>query len=225
MKIYIGNIDNMQVWITDDAPSMHMLLAGRSGMGKTSALYQIERNIAEQGGCVIIINYHGTHESMKKRKGIQCIDVWGEGVALPLLKPYFQEGELAENQADVVERAVEVFAGTANLGIRQIAALRTAVENASKRLLAGDNELRLIQEELVLSDNSFASGVVDKFSYLFRMGNLHTGDEILHPDSIILLDLDCGSLSAQKQYAELILSALWRKIRFSQAEREISRCL
>ena len=39
------------VHIAEDADNSSLLVLGRSGSGKTYALQQIEKNIAENGGC------------------------------------------------------------------------------------------------------------------------------------------------------------------------------
>ena len=53
------------VHIAEDADNSSLLVLGRSGSGKTYALQQIEKNIAENGGCVPV-SY--THLDVYKRQ-------------------------------------------------------------------------------------------------------------------------------------------------------------
>ena len=76
MQIKLGSLTTFWRYIktAEDADNGHLVITGRSGSGKTYALQMIERGIAESHeAAMIVLNFHGTHDSLREREGSGCI--------------------------------------------------------------------------------------------------------------------------------------------------------
>ena len=69
------------VHIAEDADNSSILVLGRSGSGKTYALQQIEKNIAEGGGMVLVLNFNSTHDFLNygENQKVKRINIRAEG--------------------------------------------------------------------------------------------------------------------------------------------------
>ena len=84
------------VHIAEDADNSSILVLGRSGSGKTYALQQIEKNIAEGGGMVLVLNFNSTHDFLNygENQKVKRINIRAEGYPFPLFCPMiFPDGQ------------------------------------------------------------------------------------------------------------------------------------
>ena len=118
------------VHIAEDADNSSLLVLGGSGSGKTYALQLFEKNIAENGGCVLIINFNQTHDllNFNENQRVKRISVRSAGYPFPLFcRIPFPDGHMEED-SDITESILEIFSGTLPLPVRQKAELRRAVQ-------------------------------------------------------------------------------------------------
>lgn len=198
------------VRLAEDSDNLSILLLGRSGSGKTYALYEIERNLASSGEAVLILNFHGTHDVLEKCQSTNWIDAYTEGIPLSFLSPVPQLGKRAEDLDDVAEAALEVFCRVSSLQVHQRAVLRKAIGCVLQRKCAIENEILAIGEELRKDEDDSAGAVYDKFYMLFTKGQLSEGRQLVESGKVTVLDLSGYSEQVQTFFAEMVLSCIWR---------------
>lgn len=200
--------------ISKDSDNQSVLILGRSGSGKTFALQTIEKNIADSGGIVLVLNYYGTHEALKKDENVIWINASAEGIPLTILTPIKRPDETVEDELDIAEAVLDVFYSVCpNMGSRQRAVLREAVIYAIKDRRTVEDEIGAIGSALHKMNEKAAEALFDNFFNVFAKVKLFTGQKIFERGKITVLDLSNFSENTQSFAAELVLSCLWRYFR------------
>jgi len=197
--------------IDGDAENMSILITGKSGTGKTTALRKISRNIADDGGSVLMLSFRGTQAMMAHGGNVRKISAYKEGIPLTMLAPVSHPDGSREDVDDVIESVVNIFADVARLQSRQKMALREAVGRAVRSRDSRANEVGAIGRELCRDrENEAAIAVYERFHGVFKKAVVSAGKPFLESGKITVLDLDGFSPDTQKFLAELVLAILWR---------------
>lgn len=201
------------VHIAEDADNSSLLVLGRSGSGKTYALQQIEQNITENGGCVLIINFNQTHDllNFSENQRVKRISVRSAGYPFPLFcRIPFPDGHMEED-SDITESILEIFSGTLPLPVRQKAELRRAVQQVVEHSEMWQKGIYAVGELLLQRDEEAAWRVYDKFHAIFRGIEFRAQEEaIFSPGEITILDLGDYAFDVQHFLAEMTLAILYR---------------
>lgn len=204
------------VYIAEDADNSSILVLGRSGSGKTYALNQIEKNIVESGGMVLVVNFNFTHNFLndEENQKVKRINVRAEGYPFPLFCPMvFPDGH-REQEEDIVESILEIFGGVLPLPVRQKAELRMAVQKVVEHPEMWAQGIQEVGELLLMREEEAAWRVYDKFYSLFRSVEFRQQEEtIFRPGQITILDLGEFAANVQHFISEMTLGTLYRYFR------------
>lgn len=217
--ISLGNIGerDRQLKIADDADNSSILITGRSGSGKTTALQKISQGIASGGGTVLMVSFHGTHAGMEGHEKVKRINIRKEGIPFSMMTPAFHLDGSMEEQEDVAEAVADIFSDVLRLGPAQKIMFQGAVLEAVGRESGSGDEIKAIGQALenLLENGSShaAANVYGKFDSVFKKVKICAVPGVLKPGMITVLDLDGFSAHVQGPLAELILSILWRYYR------------
>lgn len=201
------------VHIAEDADNSSLLVLGRSGSGKTYALQQIEQNIIENGGCVLIINFNQTHDllNFNENQRVKRISVRSAGYPFPLFcRIPFPDGHMEED-SDITESILKIFSDTLPLPVRQKAELRRAVQQVVEHSEMWQKGIYAVGKLLLRRDEEAAWRVYDKFHAIFRGIEFRAQEEaIFSPGEITILDLGDYASDVQHFMAEMTLAILYR---------------
>ena len=159
--------------VAEDAENASILITGRSGAGKTVAMQKISRNIALDGGTVVMLSFHGT-QSMIREEGGAVIDVRKEGLPLPILAPVCRPDGSRENLLDAAGEVTDVFSDVLRLGAREKLEFQRAVQKAMERgdypedMEAIGKALIRLLEDKANGNKKVAEKVYEKFDSVFR---------------------------------------------------------
>lgn len=201
------------VRIAEDADNSSILILGRSGTGKTYALQQIEKNIAERGGLVLIVNFNSTHDFLKyeENQKVKRINVRAEGYPFPLFCPMIFPDGRREREEDIVESILEIFGGILPLPVRQKAELRRAVQQVVEHPEMWQQGIHAVGELLLQREDEVAWRVYDKFCNIFRSVEFCPQEEVIFcRGQITILDLGDYAMSVQHFIGEMTLAILYR---------------
>jgi type IV secretory pathway VirB4 component len=200
------------IYTSEKMSNDHILITGRSGSGKTMALYKVERSIVRKGGQVLVLNYNMTH-SVFCDSEIRHYSVKDEGFPFSLLTPIRYPDGKEEQAEDIAESLVNVFASVSRMGAKQKMAFRKAVLLAIEDRTDGADELQLLGKTLSSIENMASTSVYSDFWYLF--GRIKTSYKVVGMDSGKILSLDFTGYSSEVQriLTELVLALIWRYYR------------
>ena len=214
MEILLGktNGSDLKIWTASDADNGHILETGRSRSGKTYAMQILEERIANEGGCVVVLDYNGTHSNVRKSGQIQRIEIYKKGLPFLLLTPLTLLDGSFEREMDIMEAVVDVFHTVAPLQSKQRMALREAVLMAiTDKSGKEKDEFRRIMAALKELEDSSAESVLDKFFPIFSGVRVWSQNRFsLEKGKIQLFDLNGYSPYVQRLLAELIIAVIWR---------------
>ena len=201
------------VHIAEDADNSSILVLGRSGSGKTYALQQIEKNIAEGGGMVLVLNFNSTHDFLNygENQKVKRINIRAEGYPFPLFCPMIFPDGRREREEDIVESILEIFGGVLPLPVRQKAELRMAVQQVVEHPEMWAQGIQAIRDLLMQREEEAAWRVYDKFYSLFSSVEFRQQEEkIFSSGQITILDLGDYTANVQHFIAEMTLAILYR---------------
>ncbi len=201
------------VHIAEDADNSSILVLGRSGSGKTYALQQIEKNIAEGGGMVLVLNFNSTHDFLNygENQKVKRINIRAEGYPFPLFCPMIFPDGRREREEDIVESILEIFGGVLPLPVRQKAELRMAVQQVVEHPEMWAQGIQAIRDLLMQREEEAAWRVYDKFYSLFSSVEFRQQEEkIFSSGQITILDLGDYAANVQHFIAEMTLAILYR---------------
>lgn len=202
--------------IAGDADNSSILVLGRSGSGKTYALQQIEQNIAESGGMVLVVNFNATHDFLyyEENRNVKRINVRSVGYPIPLFYNLSSPDGHMEEETDISESILDIFSGIMPLPVRQKAELRKAVQQVVERPEMWQQGIHTVGELLLQGEDEAAWRVYDKFYNIFRMVEFCPQEEaIFRQGKITILDLGDYASNVQHFIAEMTLAILYRYFR------------
>ncbi|HIV38416.1 MAG TPA: type IV secretion system DNA-binding domain-containing protein [Candidatus Blautia stercorigallinarum] len=212
----IGVMKNqMPVTISPASPNEHILMAGTSGSGKSTRIKSMLKDCLERQETVIVIDINGCDFCQLDEK-VNIISALEDGLN-------FSPLDIGKRNEDgyvgYISYIVESFSSIASLGIRQMGVFREAVIYALDHRKEYGNDMLAIAEGLRLQDSNVATGVYNKLwnllnSKAFQRGNRHC----MKAGTINVISLKGINPSTQKQIAELMLFAIWKKCRVMEGK-------
>lgn len=207
---------NRFIEVSKNAFNSSLLLTGLSGSGKTWKLRKLEKSLAESGEHVLVLDYHGTHQSLDSDEEeflVRRMKVDEEGIPLGLFTPLSLPNGSWENSEDVANEIVKNFSYiNGGLGSKQAATLRRAAAQAYGIHGHFSNDLRALDfalQEMERND-SIAADLREKFWTVFHYGNFYAGENFLESEKVNIYDFNAFDLETQKGLIELLLGTVWR---------------
>lgn len=221
--MYIGNFNGKSCWISRNSPNCSVCVTGISGMGKTTRLNYIELLNTKSGATVLVLDMNQTHTEGRifpyiREEYLQYtnrIHALSDGLGLGLLQPMRTPSGVEEPSFHLVNSAVKALSSAQNMGVRQIGALRNAVINAIGHLDSFQTEAEALAISLLQQEDNAADAVYQKLWTLLNCGALKPACKGIQYGKMNILDLSGTDTITQSSLAEVILSNLWRNIRFS----------
>lgn len=141
-RLKIGELKNgTAVRISQKSPNEHLLLVGTSGSGKSTRIREITQDCIRKGETVIAFDLNGCDFS-KITENVNLISAKEDGLNFSFLDMKFVKNG-KEMQTNFISGIVEAFSSIANLGVRQMGALRTAVIFAIEKKMNMKKKCRL----------------------------------------------------------------------------------
>lgn len=200
------------VKIAEDSDNLNVLIIGRSGSGKTYALKEIEKNIVDSGGAVLVLNYHDTHSGLSDNKNVNWISAAANGIPLKLLSPIPHPDGLNEDDTSIISAVMDVFCNVYDLKSKQKRVLREAIKNIQHRDNV-HNPVWAIGDELCKAHDEVSDSVYENFYDIFTQVKVDTRIPLINKGKITVIDLSGYSEQTQSIVAEMVLSFLWRCFR------------
>lgn len=204
-----------KVKISEKALNFHVIITGMSGSGKTKALQNMEKGIADSGGCVVVLNYNATHDYQNCRdESIVHHSVKEKGMPFELLKAIHTRYGKYEEKEDIVESVTNSFCRIEKLGGNQKKVLKKVIEyvlNAPSE----SGEIQMMEDALVKSTSKDCDDILGRFGKLLNV--LKSGEMPVQLEDGKIYDIDFFGFdnSLQWMLAELILAWLWRYAQLS----------
>lgn len=208
----IGEMKNgLPVTISPSSPNEHILLVGTSGSGKSTRISEMLEDCLGRHETVVAIDINGCdfcHNAEQKN----IISAMDDGLNLSLLDTGMIHSK-GEEYINSVSYIVENLSVIANLGVRQIGALREAVIYAIENYDNFDNDMTAIAEGLRIQDSDIATGVYNKMWSLLNCPVFSRKAKQMKSGYLNVISLQGINPSTQKQIADLILMNLWQRSR------------
>lgn len=226
MRMYLGKFNRMPCLTGRRTPNGSVCITGLSGTGKTSRMNQIELESVRQGETLIVIDLHKTHGDgqifplvqSEYLKYVNRIRAVSDGLGLGILQAvHTSEGE--ETFVELVNSAVQALSAKQRMGARQIGILRKAVISAIESRNRYCDEAEAIKAALLQLEGESSEAVYEKLWVLLNSGCLKSASKMLEAGRINILDLTGTDMLTQSVLAELILSTIWRRVRFHEKEK------
>ena len=226
--MYHGKFNRENCLTGRKSPNGSVCITGLSGTGKTSRMNQIELESVRQGDTLIVIDLNKTHADeqifalvkSEYLKHVNRIRAVSDGLGLGILQAvHTSEGE--ETYVELVNSAVQALSAKQRMGARQIGALRKAVISAIENRNRYCDEAEAIKAALLQVEDESSEAVYEKLWVLLNSGSLKSASKMLEAGCINILDLTGTDILTQSVLAELILSTIWRRVRFhGKGERQ-----
>ncbi len=213
MNFKLGNLPgtSFPCRLSDYALNGHILITGTSGTGKTYAMRKIEKNIAAEGGCVLVLDYDRTHLKMWDGENVVVWDVASKGIPFGVFESITHPSGKQEDMEDIVESLVAVFTAVSRLSVRQRAVLRHALERVLQ-LSPRDRSFKKLRENLQGADE-VSESVMDHFRPLLSKVRISESRMYLQKGMVYILDLGGYTGTIQHFTAVLIMAIQWRYYR------------
>lgn len=222
--MYIGNFNGKSCWISRNSPNRSVCMTGISGMGKTTRLNYMELVNAKAGATVLILDMNQSHAEEQifplireeYQRWINRIHVLQDGLGDGILQPMYSPNGEEEPFFHLVNSAVKALSSSQNMGVRQIGALRNAVIDAIGNLGSFQTEAEALAISLLQQEDSHAEAVYQKLWTLLNCGALKPASKFMEAGKINIIDLSGTDVVTQNCLAEIVLSNLWRNVRFNR---------
>lgn len=201
------------------ASNRHIAIFGRSGSGKSVAGQKIIRNIIANEGCPIVVfdmhqlfdenNIFPDYRSDIREKS-HAIDVYSDGISIPLFDPLkYTDGEV-EDRLDVTSAIVGVLSSALKLGSRQNACLYEAIDFISESNLYAQYGITALEKALSMVDDGKAVAVEEKLRYVLKRNVFRDGGIFLEDKKINILRISKFPETVQSLIVEIVLHYIWR---------------
>lgn len=217
--------------VTTDADSLfnqHLGIIGGSGGGKTVFAQNILVQLAQQGNLVFALDSHGAlapdqiFEAYEDDFNalVKDIDVHKDGFPVNLFDPITYEDGSAENSRETIGAIVEMLSRPINLGVRQKADLRRAVESVMKSGAYKTEGIQAIDTALSKIGTQQAAGVRERLFSLTENNVFQPGENLFEPGKISIVRLSKFDLETQIVLSEIFIAYLWRLATVGQFKKQ-----
>lgn len=210
----IGVMKNgLSVVISDDAPNKNLCMFGKSGVGKSTRITEIVNDVSATGETVICFDLDGT-VVLDELKNYTLIDALQDGLNLKLLQQ--NECEIEDNYVTFISYITKIIAETNNFGVRQIGALRSAIEYAVEHQSEYETEMDAIVRGLILQDSTVANGVYNRLWAVLNCNVFRRSVKQIRKGKVNVISLKGIDSDTQRTILEIMLGAIWKKFRLSK---------
>lgn len=221
-KIKIGELANKaEVRISSKSPNEHLLLVGTSGSGKSTRIKEIIADSIQQGETVIAFDLNGCDFS-NFSEYVNYISARDDGLNFTFLDTKYVKNGF-EIESNFVSGIVESFSAVANLGVRQVGALRSAIIFAVDKKNEYQEEMLAIAEGLKIQKDEVSTGVYNKLWNIVEGGVFRKSKKYMKKGMINVLSFEGINPTTQKQCIELILRLIWKECRLGFGSIEKKR--
>lgn len=218
-KILLGiHADEEVYWDSDLSPNKHILLMGESGGGKTITAQNVMLEIVKQGGTVLAFNSHGVlnddqiladfSESFNKYQ--RAVDVYHDGIQIPLLDPITYPNGEVENIQDTIGAVADILCRAFKLGINQRTALRGAIEAAISDGSYKAYGFSAVEDKLKSARSKVSEVLAEQLHSLFARNLFVDGDNLIVPGKLNVVNMSRLDINTQEGLIEILLSYIWR---------------
>lgn len=219
IRLNLGQYENKPV-IFDRllATNGHMIILGATGNGKTTQVTRVMIELAEAGVTVLAFDTNNIFSDVqihpaylkKFKEKISEIDVYNEGITLPLFTPFiFSDGE-SEKLVDMVDSVTEAFAKTFKFGVKQKATLRTAIDAVARGAEYESSGIKAIASKLDNIGTAKAMEVRERISQITDHNVFRDGDLFIKSGKINLVRISKFSDDTQQKIMEILSAILWK---------------
>lgn len=213
MNMFVGERTGKEVKISESAENQHILELGLSGTGKSVRMAGIELERVRSGGTVIAIDTNGRHYGMPLPY-TNIIEVCREGLALDFLSSI---NNLKGNRVVEISYIADLLSHGQNLGVRQMNALRQAIDDASKVREMYASDMVAIGKMLKNQEDAIADGVYSRLWDIFEGGFFRNNAKTFQLGKMNILSFKGINPSTQRTLIEVFIGALWRKLRMNDS--------
>lgn len=214
MLKYVGNVKDTKVQITSESMNTHVMITGMSGSGKSIRMTDMEMEAVRDGKTVLVFDKDGTHYDIPKSYK-NVISVLEDGLDCRLLRS-IQDAESMEEKKVQIMYVADILAAGQNLGDRQICCLRAAVEYAAEHRDESMTEMYEISQCLEEQKGNSAEGVRSRLWGILNGNLLRPSTKQIEQGKINIISLAGINPKTQIQLTEIILSVVWRQLRYRQ---------
>lgn len=213
---YIGVLSNgTKVRTSSDSPNKSIIISGISGTGKSQRICDIEKNVINDGGTIIVLDLDGSHYSVN---GENVIVARKDGIALNFL-----DTEILNRPSDEVSEYVSEIANlmlcTTKAGDRQRGILRTAILWAIKNKNKFTSDFSAIEAGLEEIGTEKALGVRDKIWPLLKCKVFRKSEKEIQLNNVNVISFEGFEADLKKVIVEIFLRNLWKKAREARANK------
>lgn len=210
----LGVLNNgTSVFLSKNSPNGNLAIFGISGAGKSTRISEIANDIVMTGETVLCFDLDGTIV-MDELQNYNFIDALEDGLNLRLLKQNDFGDE--ENYITFISYITKIIAGTNRFGVRQIGALREAIEYSVAHRNEYETEMDAIKRGLILQDSTVANGVHNRLWSVLNCNVFRDSKKRIVKGKVNVISLKGIDSDTQRNILEIMLGAIWKKYRLSK---------
>lgn len=199
------------VKVAETVANKHVVITGKSGMGKTVSSNNIVADLVREQKTVITLKLN-KGPIIVEDSNVNIINPAKDGLNLPILASDYNEMEQIE-KVEYISGLTEALSGSHNLGVRQIAALREAIIYSSEHREDVSDDMKAIETALRAQDTAVALSVYDRLWDLFNIAVFRESDKSIEKGKNNVIDFSDFSMNLQASCCELFLRSLWIRVK------------
>ena len=220
MKKFIGiDLKGNRYFYNEKSANSGFIATGRSGYGKTQAIFSQAVQAAETGEKIIVINWRRTvtedtviSELYERYEKLVCRhNVATEGLTLPLFSKHKTTAGNEESDMDLTARLTGLLSYTCGLNSTQKTALHTAICDIYRNGYYKNEGLEVICDWLNSQKSNTAKAVAGRLFPLCGFGKLKDGSFINDSKPIFEINLNGLEYDEQTLFAKFILCFIQRE--------------